>query len=132
MSLPKYPKPCPQKAPFSEIFLWEIFQFTSGGEPNGYEKVTINATAAGLTVPDGTEWAEFRNVLNTGAISNTQKAILHRLDAAPTATDGMPYPDGSLFTVVGRCNLDAIQFISADAGATHELFVTYYKHKDTP
>lgn len=91
----------------------------------GYQKLTVNGTAASLTVPDGAKYAEI-----TVESSVTSGVIARHLELGtgtlPTTTDGLAITHLLTFDVIGYPNLLNFRIIQTNAG-THIAHIQYYK-----
>lgn len=91
----------------------------------GYQKLTVNGTAASLTVPDGAKYAEM-----TIESSVTSGVVARHLELGagtlPTSTDGLGMTHLLTFDITGYPNLINFRVIQTQAG-THTLHIQYYK-----
>lgn len=88
-------------------------------DPLGYQKLSVDNVAVGLTVPVGADYALLQNYGN--------KLMRWRDDGVnPTSTDGIVFQHGVQFTYDG--DLAAIKFIRAETGSAIELNVSYYQY----
>ena len=88
-----------------------------------YQKLSITGTAAALTVPTGTKYAEIR--LESTVTSSVPVRYLITGDV-PTSTDGMALNHLDLFDLTDYQNIINFKAIQTGAG-THTLHITYYK-----
>ena len=91
----------------------------------GYQKLTVNGTAAALTVPAGASYAEV-----TLESSVTSGVVARHLELGattlPTTTDGLAITHLLTFDVTGYPNLLNFRIIQTTAG-THTAHIQYYK-----
>ena len=88
-----------------------------------YQKLTVNGTAASLTVPENAKYAEIRLESSVTAAIAARYLIT---GGVPTSTDGMALNNLDLFDITDYQNLVNFKVIQTGAG-THTLHITYYK-----
>ncbi len=87
----------------------------------GYQKLTVDSTAIGFTIPTGATVA-----LCELESSATGIAARYREDGGtPTTTDGIGRSNLDAFEVLGSNNLLEFKIVQAQGG-THTLHITYY------
>lgn len=91
----------------------------------GYQKLTVNGTAASLTVPAGAKYAEmtFESSVTSGVIARHLELGAASL---PTSADGLGITHLLTFDITGYPNLINFRVIQTGAG-THTLHIQYYK-----
>lgn len=91
----------------------------------GYQKLTVNGTAASLTVPANAKYAEI-----TVESSVTSGVVARHLELGattlPTANEGLGITHLLTFDISGYPNLINFRIIQTQAG-THLCHVQYYK-----
>lgn len=87
-----------------------------------YQKLTVNGTAAALTVPDGAKYAD----ITLESTVTASVPVRYLISGTPTATDGKALNHLTTFDVQGTPNLNMIKFIQTGAG-THTLHIEYYR-----
>lgn len=108
----------------SKSYLSDLVKIALNGfKAFAYQKLTINGTAAKLTVPDGTKYAEIR-LESTVTTSIPVRYLI--TGGVPTATDGMAMNSLDLFDITDYANIINFSAIQTGAG-THTLHITYYK-----
>lgn len=91
----------------------------------GYQKLTVNGTAAALTIPTGATYAEV--TFESSVTSGVAARHLELGDGGlPTTTDGLGITHLLTFDITGYPNLLNFRIIQATAG-THTLHIQYYK-----
>lgn len=90
----------------------------------GYEKITVDGTVKGLTIPTDAKYAVCSLVSTTltGVVAN----CLQNRSVTVSATVGMPLRDGNVFDITDTQNLAGFQITQTGAFTT-SLYVEYYK-----
>lgn len=91
----------------------------------GYQKLTVNGTAAALTIPAGARYAEvtFESSVTSGVAARHLELGDKTL---PTSTDGLAITHLLTFDITGYPNLLNFRIIQATSG-THTLHIEYFK-----
>lgn len=90
----------------------------------GYQKLTVNGTAAGLTIPTDAKYAEIK--LESADTGVAARYLLLGAITLPTSTDGIGLSSLDVIDITGSENLARFKIIRAQSGTT-TLHVQYYK-----
>ena len=91
-----------------------------GGDPVGYQQLTVTGTAVALTVPSNA---------NSATIVVEDNGVRFRDDGTnPTAGIGMPLYQNQSIQLQSRSMLEAIKFIRVSATSA-TLNISYYERK---
>jgi hypothetical protein len=113
--------------PYHNVTDQLLYTLLTGGDCIGYEKITVDsALAVGLDYPEATVYALL--VVEADLTSADKSKVIRFLETPflPTATEGIPLGDLSVYEVKGKPNLKNFRAIGIEAGKNHSIAVQYF------